>query len=258
MCSNRRGTQCIPARHDASSTRSSLFHLKNRHLVFGEFLAAALKFLADACIGDRQTFDPDFSINSECLPPVNVTRRCHSAADMRHASLALAWHLSVSLLEDRACHLPITSSLLSSVHSDQRQLCPASTPAKPQRHAPARSRRQRRCRDNNGNQLHAKTEHLVLKQRTRQQLARTPSIPLCWAAHGSKSHLGKVRGPKILACLSFKQQLICFFWCFTGIFAHIHVGILAIPFISFFMLQLYRTSLQGHSHLISEQSCMHK
>ena len=118
MCSNRRGTQCIPARHDASSTRSSLFHLKNRHLVFGEFLAAALKFLADACIGDRQTFDPDFSINSECLPPVNVTRRCHSAADMRHASLALAWHLSVSLLEDRACHLPITSSLLSSVHSD--------------------------------------------------------------------------------------------------------------------------------------------
>ena len=31
-------------------------------------------------------------------------------------------------------------------------------------HAPVRSRRQRHCRDNNSNQLHAKTEHLVLKQ----------------------------------------------------------------------------------------------
>ena len=34
----------------------------------------------------------------------------------------------------------------------------------PQRHALVRSRRQRHCRDNNSNQLHAKTAHLVLKQ----------------------------------------------------------------------------------------------
>ena len=34
--------------------------------------------------------DRDSSINSKCPSPVNVTRRCHSAVDMRHAGLALA------------------------------------------------------------------------------------------------------------------------------------------------------------------------
>ena len=30
------------------------------------------------------------SINSKCLSPINVTRRCHSAVDVRYAGLALA------------------------------------------------------------------------------------------------------------------------------------------------------------------------